>query len=244
MIDLHDTLVEPPLRVRFAPGSTGRLVVSFSGVGTKRRQEPPTEFFKTAGGGVNPILFVTDQSRSWLNGKGMAESICRAILAKAEELATTELIFIGNSMGASMALHLACLMPVSRVIAFTPQFSACPTVIPTERRWAFFRSKIAEFRFRCIDTWPDAASVFVLHGADTSELRHARMFPDATDAVDHFILPGHDHNLASQLRQNGHLSGLVQNMMDGRRWRVRKALQDLGGTGRCSYLKSQSRNAG
>ena len=50
--------------------------MSLAGFGRNRNQVPPMEFIGTAsGGGVNHVLFVSDTSRSWMNGPGLAEML-------------------------------------------------------------------------------------------------------------------------------------------------------------------------
>lgn len=226
---LQDVLLAPPLRIRFASGASRRLVVSLAGVGQQRHVEPPAEFFRLAGAdGTNPVLFISDDSRSWLNADGMADAIVAAIRAAAARVDATHIVAIGNSMGATMALHLARLTPIDTVIAFVPQFSADPSVVPDEARWLFYRRKIAAFPFQSVTVWPDETKVFVLHGTTPDEMYHATRFPKPHRNVQHFVLPGHDHTLARALHDQGVLSDLVAAMMDGKMWRVRRMLERMG----------------
>jgi pimeloyl-ACP methyl ester carboxylesterase len=224
------------LRIRFAPGRSRLLVVSLSGVGTDRHTEPPVEFFRLAGaGGENPVLFVTDQSRSWLNAPDMADQIVGTIEATARFVGAERIVLLGNSMGATMALHLATLTPVHRVIAFVPQVSVHPEDVPEETRWGYFRKHICDWTFRRIKQWPAQASVFVLHGGSDDELIHALRFPEPAENVAHFILPAADHNLARTLHRQGHLVEVVTDMMHGRRLPVRDAILGLGGMRRQKF---------
>lgn len=230
MITFEDTLIAPPLRIRFCPGNSDRLIVCFSGVGNKRHQEPPIEFFKTIDAGVpNPVLFISDQNRSWLNTPGMDTSILNAIQETRERIRANEVAFIGNSMGASMALFLANQIDVDCVIAFTPQYSVNPTILPEENRWGFFREKIEKFHYRSLDNWPDQTTTFVLHGSSPDEQMHAKKFPAAPENVSHFILRGFDHRLAEQLKSTGTLKPLVNAMMQRKPRRVRKILLSQNG---------------
>ncbi len=93
-------------------------MVSVSGVGKVRRAEQPIEFFRIAGGDEeNHVLFVNDVSRSWLNGPEVAELIMDTIRAVANYIKADQIVLIGNSMGGTMALHLAALMKVDVVVA-------------------------------------------------------------------------------------------------------------------------------
>jgi pimeloyl-ACP methyl ester carboxylesterase len=228
-IPLQEVLIAPPLRIRFAPGASSRLVVSLAGVGQARKLEPPPEFFRLSGAdGTNPVLFISDESRSWLNAAGMAGAITDAIRTTSARVGATEIVAIGNSMGGTMALHLARLTPINTVIAFVPQFSADPQIVPQEQRWLFFRRQIAVFPYHTIDQWPKNTKVFALHGGTEDEMYHARRFPKAGRNIQHFVLPGHDHNLARRLHDQGALAGLVAAMMDGKMWQVRRMLETMG----------------
>ena len=234
--ELEEVLIAPPLRIRFAPGRSRLLAVSLSGVGTDRHSEPSVEFFRLAGaGGENPVLFVTDQSRSWLNAPHMADQIVGTIEATASFVGAERIVLLGNSMGATMALHLANLMPVHRVIAFVPQVSVHPEDVPEETRWVFFRKQIRDWTCRRILRWPEQASVFVVHGDTEDELIHALRFPAPAENVAHFILPRADHNLARTLHAQGRLGEIVGHMMHGRRIPARDAIFGLGGMRRQKF---------
>lgn len=240
-LELQDLVIEPPLRIFRTGGETGTLVVSCSSVGKKRHSPPPPEFVKIAtAGGKNPALFITDQSRSWLNAPGMAETIVRTVEDAAEKAGATRIAGIGDSMGATMLLHLSRLTRFDSVLAMTPQYSANPKVVPEEDRWRFFRSKIREFRFDRIENL-DAAQTkyFILHGDGPGELEHALRFPK-TRGVAHFILPGFGHRVSETLKERGYLVRLAQDAIAGRRARVRRTVEELGGMFRNAYEKQMA----
>ncbi|MDO9527178.1 MAG: alpha/beta fold hydrolase [Gemmobacter sp.] len=227
---MEEVLIAPPLRIRFCPGMSRLLVVSLAGVGTKPSEEPPVEFFRLAGaGGVNPVLFVSDESRSWLNAPDMADMIVAAIEATARFLDAERIVLLGNSMGATMALHLAHLTRVDRVIAFVPQVSVHPEDVPEEKRWTRFRKRITQWTYRKVEAWPTVPSVFVLHGGTDDELAHALRFPVEKDNVAHFILPTMDHNLARSLHKKGLLAEVVTDMMRGDRLAACDIISRAGG---------------
>lgn len=233
--DPEEVLNAPPLRIRYVPGRSRRLVVSLAGVGRVRGEEPPPEFFRIAGGdGENHVLFVSDRSRSWLNAPGMAEAIVTTVRAVAGRIEADQVVALGNSMGGTMALHLAHLTPFDVVVALVPQYSADPAVVPLETRWRYFRRQIAGFPFRALSRLPATGAVYILHGGTEDELVHALRFPRARN-VAHFILPRHDHNLARSLHEAGHLAPLIGHAMAGRRRRVWQAVEALGGMRRRAF---------
>ena len=238
----EEVLIAPPLRIRYAPGRSRRLVISLSGVGRERHEEPPIEFYRMARwGDENHVLFITDESRSWLNAPGMAEAIVKVIEETAARIDATDVIALGNSMGGTMALLLSKLTRLDRVIAFVPQWSVDPQIVPEETRWPYFRKRIEHFRFSEVGLLPtDRTQFTILHGSTEDELIHERRFSDQEE-VAHYILPGADHKLAAALNAEQKLAQIVADAMLGRPWKVRRAVRAAGGMSRQAYRR---RNAG
>jgi len=236
MTELQDVLNAPPLRIRYLPGRSRVLVVSFSGVGNKRHQEPPLEFYKIASnGGENHVLFITDINRSWLNTPEMAEKIVTVIEQYSKRIDANSITAIGNSMGGTMALHLSKMTRFDHVIALVPQYSVDPELVPEEARWMFFRKQIKRYIFRSLDTLPDKDTLyFIVHGGSADEKVHFRQFPTGP-MIAHFILPQMDHNLARTLHNKGMLKPLINHGIAGRRWRFRQSLEATGGLLRRRY---------
>lgn len=219
-----------PLRIRYLEGEGSDLVVSFSGVGTQRAVEPPPEFPGIASADRrNHVLFVSDKSRSWLNGDGMANHILCCIRATADHINAERVIALGNSMGGTMALHMSRFFDFERVIAFTPQYSVLENEVPEEDRWVFFRKQIRSHPFPRVEKLrPEATKYYIFHGDEHRELAHALRFPKAP-GISHFIMPDTDHNVAATLRGRGALRPLVQNLINGKPRQFRKMVSDLGG---------------
>lgn len=218
-----------PLRIRYLEGDGSDLIVSFSGVGTKRDVEPPPEFPGIASADrQNHVLFVSDKSRSWLNGDGMANQILCCIRATVDHINAERVIAIGNSMGGTMALHLSRLFDFERVIAFAPQYSVLENEVPEEDRWVFFRKQIRSYPFpRVEDLRPETTKYYIFHGDEHRELAHAIRFPKA-QGISHYIVPKTDHRVAAHLKDRGALRPLVQNLINGKPRQFRKNLTDLG----------------
>lgn len=194
--------------------------------------------------GRYPALFITDESRSWLNAPGMAERIVAEIRAVAARLGVRRIVAIGNSMGGSMALHLSTMVEFETVLALTPQYSVQPTVVPEERRWRYFRNRISAFRFERIDTLhPERTRYVIVHGDGPGELAHALRFPQLR-GVAHLILPGFDHRLAMTLKARGVLKSLVRAAIEGRVPRVCRLLKVQGGVFRTTYETGRRAQAG
>jgi pimeloyl-ACP methyl ester carboxylesterase len=129
-------------------GSSGRSVVSFSGVGLRMGGLPEMqreEFGRSAGEAGDPtVVFVIDRTRSWYNEVfDQVVDVLRADLHGGGEIAT-----LGNSMGGFAAFRMAQALPnCSRAIAFSPQYAVDPRHMPRqEKRWGEHRAAIAEHR--------------------------------------------------------------------------------------------------
>lgn len=221
-------LSQGPLRIRYLHGESRTLVVSYSGVGNTRSEEPSLEFVETASdGGKNHVLFVTDQSRSWLNGPGVSSTLQAAVTAVRTETRADRVLGLGNSMGGSMAILLADEIPFDAVLAFTPQYSILSSEVPEETRWTYFRKRIASFPYPRVDTFrTERTKYFMLHGDDDSELAHALRFP-IRPGISHRIVPNCGHTLARQLKRKGVLSPIVRDFIDGRYRRMRSRLDGI-----------------
>ncbi len=215
-----------PLVVHALPGTGTRLVVALAGVGRQRNMVPPPEFLGTASGaGANHVLFVSDFSRSWLNGPRMAEHIIALIEDYRVEHGIDEVVLLGNSMGGFAALMLAEMMPVDTVIALSPQFSMKPDLVPEETRWRFWQQQIAEWRFPCVEGLQrKQTQYFIFHGSQPVEARHWLRFPWRR-GLNHFVFEGIGHDLAARMRKRYLLARVINAAIAGKSRQVRVAME-------------------
>lgn len=230
--DIFEVYDDDTLRIGAIVGDTGRLVISMSGVGSRRHEMPPPELIGTAigpDGQSNHVLVVSDKSRSWMNGPGIADRIVAAIEAYKTNFPIEEVIVLGNSMGGFSALVLPGLTDIDVAVALAPQYSVDPTHLPDEKRWAFFTRQIEHFAFPAIDSYPvGETSYYVFHGDDDLERMHSGRFPTDPRAH-HFVFDGQDHNFAVELRKRGVLGAMIQAAMNNRPRRVRMIVEAQGG---------------
>jgi len=214
------------LLVHYLPGRSKRLVVSLAGVGRARTRVPPMEFLGTASDdNTNHVLFISDTTRSWLNGPGITKFIIGLIARYRKQHDIQDLVLMGNSMGGFSALVLADLIPTDTVISFAPQFSANPDIVPTERRWFHFRKHIAEWKHPTVGSIQKAnTNYFIFHGDDAEEIPHWVRFPQARN-VHHLIVKGEGHNIARLLRRRNALTPMFRSAVDNKPRRVRKILE-------------------
>ncbi|SFD44951.1 hypothetical protein SAMN04488523_1018 [Sulfitobacter brevis] len=236
MDELADILHTDAIRMRYFKGSTDKLIVVFCGVGTQRSQPPPIEMFASATQGAqHHALFVTDASRCWLNTPGFDVQIASAVQRVAARILPSKVTLIGNSMGGTMALLLSNMIPCDSVLAFAPQFSVHPEIVPEELRWSYFRNKIERFSYPQIDELdPQSRTIQIVHGDSPDELVHALRFPQL-QRLRHYIVPGTDHHLIKKLKTDGALTTLVKHAINQRPGRFRGAMQKHGAMFRSEY---------
>lgn len=228
--EIKEIVSGPPLKISYWPGSSEKLVVVFSGVGSNPHEYPPIEFFLSATEEKrNHALFISDIDRSWLNGDGVSDEIVDTINSTAKDMDAHEIHLIGNSMGGSMALLVKDQVPAKTVLSFVPQYSACPDIVPEEKRWMRFRKKIKHFKYPEITLSKTTnQSVYIVHGGTQDELVHAKRFP-RVKGIRHFILPHHNHNLSRKLKQKGHLKLLINYAIRGRSYKFKRLIEKNGG---------------
>lgn len=215
MGDLHTYYEDDHLRIQvadLAEGGTGRTLVSFTGVGHRLGgmdvQEP--EFFR-AGQGYDKVIFVSDLTRSW----GNALDLPRLTAAVQDIAGDQQVDCIGNSMGGFLALLAPTFLPVRTTLAFAPQFSVHPDVVPWEPRWLPYRAQITDWRYPSLEGQfrPDSR-YYVFMGGDKHDMRHAEMFPQLPNLT-MTVMPMFDHKVARDLKTLGLLPGIVQHSFAG-----------------------------
>lgn len=215
----------PPLRVDSLSGPSDRLVVAFSSVGHDPDRAPGPEFVASATAQGRPALFVSDASRSWANAPDFADAL-RAGLA-ALPAPPRQMLAIGQSMGAFAALAAATVLDFDAVLAFGPQFSVDPRIMPQETRWARWTQAIATFRHPQAPV-PPGPRITLLHGL-IDDAAQALAFPQAK-GLDHVLFPDLSHSgLVSHLKARGALAGLIDAAFDADRRRLLRICASAGG---------------
>lgn len=189
-----------------------RTLLSFTGVGHGMGgvNVQKAEFFGT-GRNFDNLLFLTDKTRSWGNLLDFDDIAAR--LAPFRE--GTELSAIGNSMGGFLAIVASRFMPMRRVVSFVPQFSVDPALVPWEFRWKEYREAIREFKIRDAgDYFQPETTYFLFSGGAGIDRRQARLFP-VRDNLHHHLFADAKHDLATDLKDAGLLTPLIQSILEG-----------------------------
>ncbi|WP_155931282.1 hypothetical protein [Methylosinus trichosporium] len=122
------------IRVVAVPrNSPGLLVVSFTG----RDHAPPAEIGAGEGfltkNDVDAVHVISKQNH-WWNTPDWSEAL-KAIAAYAVTRGGPEIVTYGSSMGGHGALVASKPLGAARVVAYAPQFSVDPKLVPWEKRW-------------------------------------------------------------------------------------------------------------
>lgn len=205
--DGYETLFDDDaMTVLRRPGRAGACVVSFTGVGHGMGgidvQSP--EFARSSGD--ENRVFVIDKQRSW--GNGLDWDTLKRVLTPAVKGA--RVTTLGNSMGGFLAIHAAQHLGAAEAIAFAPQWSVDPAIIPNEDRWAKYRSKISDFHIPDLSgSFHKPTKYFVLFGNDARDAKHVRFFAKRTVALELYVLDGCEHDVARYLKDEGQLYAVI-----------------------------------
>ena len=188
-----------------------RVIVSFTGVGHALGgidvQRP--EFLKASSFGS--LVFVIDKNRSWGNNLDL-DAITRVIRQASDD---KPIHCLGNSMGGFLAILFSKPLGAERVIAFTPQWSIDPQIVPGEKNWETYRNNIARIRYRDLrDSFDPACSYLAVFGNDTGERVHCQFF-EHREEVELFRIRKTGHEVAKYLKDKGVLYDLMSGWFDG-----------------------------
>ena len=203
----YETLFDDDvMTVFYRPGRLDACVVSFTGVGhgTGGIDVQNPEFARS--GGEESSVFVIDKHRSW--GNALDWEALKRVLAPV--LKGAHVTTLGNSMGGFLAIYAARDLGATEAIAFAPQWSVDPKIIPDENRWKKYRRTISEFRIPDLsDAFSSRTKYFVLFGNDVRDYKHVRLFAKRTDALELHVLDGCDHDVARFLKDKGQLYAAI-----------------------------------
>jgi hypothetical protein len=130
-------------------------------------------------------------------------------------------------MGAFCALAAASILPVSAVLAFGPQYSVDPGVMPQETRWAAWTARLSTGSCRTVPL-PEGPQLYVFHGLQDDSAQ-ALAFPQRP-GLSHILFPDHGHSgLVTHLKARGVLPGLIEAAFAADRRRLLRIAASAGG---------------
>ncbi len=188
-----------------APG----VVLCFTGIGERMDGAAPEEFVASARLPGFSTLFVSDRTRSWYNAFP-PEHLSGVV---APIVAGRRVVAIGNSMGGFGAIWASGLVPCETVIAFAPQWSVHPAIVPEEDRWRRHRDAIAAWRIESLaGRFVPGTRYVTINGA--VDRPHWSRFP-IRPGIDHLLVADAGHNPARLIRERGALGDLIATCVAG-----------------------------
>ena len=165
------------------------------------------EFSRTLDAIVGTTIFVTDKTRSWGNAfdfSAVQQQIAGMIEGKS-------LHAIGNSMGGYLAVLSSHFFDIETCIAFSPQYSIDPEIVPKEKRWRKYREHIKQIRYPSLGAYINQTTRYHLFfGDDARETYHANLFPDLPN-ISKTVFADTNHTLVRHLKDNKTLYPLIKN---------------------------------
>jgi pimeloyl-ACP methyl ester carboxylesterase len=201
-------------RIVHEPGDNGRAIVSFAGIGYALGGIQVEEFRKSLDGASFDIYYVIDKERRWYNGcyDAVVATINRSLAARRVEATVT----LGNSMGGFGAvLFASALNRCRRAIAFSPQSSVSPAVVPFEDRWREWTRHIAHWLVPDAIPQMKAEIEYLLFfgAADPRDQRHADRFAAGAGQTLLCRIDDSGHGVAAEIKRRGLLIPLLDALL-------------------------------
>lgn len=218
-----DTLIDhPPYRIALVAGTSADLVLSFASIGHDPARMPSPEFIRAATAQNRPALFILDTSRSWASAPGFAECLTEAVARLRSRQTIEKTLVIGASMGAFAALRAGEILPLTAILAISPQHRPAAAF---ETRWSDWTAALPE---TLLAPLPQGPQITLLHGLQDDSAQ-ALGFPQRK-GVDHILFPEQSHStLAPHLKTRGVLEGLIDAALGLDRRRLLRILHSAGG---------------
>ena len=208
-------------RIGLVSGDCDTAVITFAGIGLQLGGVPTAEFRSSLadaqiGQGAAFIVHVVEKRRVWYNNGSLAR-ILDVLTALVRRLGVDDVVTLGNSMGGFGAVvFCGRLAQARRAIAFCPQSSVDPRVVPFERRWRMLRRNIVRWDIRDAASELDNSKEYHLfHGTDDAmDVSHAERFRQAAAPGLHIhAVPECGHDVAKALRRRRQLQGILRHLI-------------------------------
>lgn len=180
------------------------VILCFTGLQQRMGGIGPEEFVASAQLEGASAIFVTDKTRSWFNKLG-AERVVELLAPHVEG---RRIHTLGNSMGGFGAIWITRYLPVSTTLAFAPQFSVHPGIVPEETRWPAARAAISDWRYPSLqDHFVSGTRYVTISGKTGDNVQWTRL--PALPNARHYIVADADHGVAAMLKHRGVLREVI-----------------------------------
>ena len=116
-------------------------------------------------------------------------------------------------MGGFGSTWVSGILPVDAVIAFAPQFSVHPDVVPLEQRWQEFRKDIAVWRHRSLSgSFQPDTPCYTINGS--ADQLHWSQFPSLPNCQ-HLLIEDPGREPAAEIKRPDALTPLIVTAMGG-----------------------------
>lgn len=219
MSEIATIIDDDRLAITLESSHSDVLVVSYTGVGLELGIQKP-EFGKSlaglSGNTMPAVAYVTDRHRSWFNG-GILERIVVALNDIIGRGAFGRVVTIGNSMGGFGAIITASKLNNCRqCLAFCPQSSVHPRIVPFENRWTEWRDRISEWDVPDATTELSQQVRYDLYfglGSGTDQKHANRYLSVDCENLSIHNIKGCGHQVAAHLKRQGLLQGIIHNTL-------------------------------
>ena len=204
---------------------SNRLFIFFGGIAGNLAM-PPFEFYNSSGVLADNKVFVRDLDQCWYHGSGNHEfqgihGLRDRLNAIIDDVAPTNLAFVGNSMGGFAAILFACLHGEGRAIAIAPQTFLSPhlKLMHFDLRWKRQTLKVWREGLRggtrfwdlrpIVERVQDGVLIDLYVASDNVlDQVHARHLELCSNVSIHEVT-GADHQIVTKLRDQGKLCDIV-----------------------------------
>lgn len=187
-VDIHvDTSLDGP-----------DCLVSFTGIGHNLGGvDVQTPEFRKETVINGPKIFVTDKLRSWGNNLDLVDLGMRiSTIAGTRDITT-----MGNSMGGFLAILFSSMVGAKNCIAFAPQFSIDPHIVPNEDRWRYYRRKIKAIQYQDLKyAFDPDCTYWMVFGDGARERIHSDLFLGIDAPINAYQICDTGHDAAKILR--------------------------------------------
>lgn len=199
------------LKITYLEGEGEFCMVTFVGVGLGQGGvDIQNEEFKKLDSNLGPQIFVFDKNRTWGNAIDF-QKIVDTVKPICEN---RRVITLGLSMGGFLAVVASRYLSPEACIAFVPQYSMHPQIMPGERRWAAYARNIKNWNIPSLDAYfEDSTQYYIFFTADPMERQHLLKFPDQEN-IQTYVVRSSGHNVGQAMKDAGILYPTIEACMN------------------------------
>lgn len=202
----------PDAAVHHFDKGTETCVVCFShsAAGQERKSLVAQSFLEKLG--QSYIIIDNKNKDHWWTFDGVDNLIERTRF----EIKSTRVVTYGFSMGGYGAIRFAGALGAEKVVAFAPQETITPSILPEESRWVEDAKRIGCEVPPASASFSNRSKYIVVYDPADADRFHAKRFRNASNRAGSYQeirLPFAGHNLAATLQSQGMLSKFARGLL-------------------------------